>query len=193
MARAFLALQAVFAALFLVRELMGYRHSGAAGAPRAEQATSTPRAGLLLLPHAVGISFVIWGITNSMNARRGHLPMSPLVIVGIAALVAAWALAFWALRVFESWRLLPRLEAGHALCVDGPYRYVRHPIYLAMDLWAVGSALACPWPSTLIGAAIVLVAGDLRGRAEEALLLSAFGDEYRAYAAKVSRFVPGIY
>jgi len=193
MAWAFLALQAVFPALFLVRELMGYRHSGGVSSPRAEQVTSTPRAGLLLLPHAVGITFVIWGITNSMNARRGHLPMSPPVIAGIAALVAAWALAYWALRVFESWRLLPRLEAGHALCVDGPYRYVRHPIYLAMDLWAAGSALACPWPLTLVGTAIVLVGGDLRGRAEEALLLSAFGDEYRAYAAKVSRFVPGIY
>ena len=119
--------------------------------------------------------------------------MSPPVIAGIAALVAAWAVAFWALRVFESWRLLPRLAAGHALCVDGPYRHVRHPIYLAMDLWAIGSALACPWPLTLVGAVIVLVAGDLRGRAEEALLLSVFGDEYRAYAAKVSRFVPGIY
>ncbi|HTP28674.1 MAG TPA: isoprenylcysteine carboxylmethyltransferase family protein [Anaeromyxobacteraceae bacterium] len=193
MARAFLALQALFAGLFLVRELMGYRHSGGAGSPRAEQVTSTPRAGLHLLPHAVGIAFVIWGVTNSMNARRGQLPMSPPVIAGIALLVAAWALAFWALRVFESWRLLPRLEAGHALCVDGPYRHVRHPIYLAMDLWAVGSVLACPWPLTLVGVVIVLVAGDLRGRAEEALLLSAFGDEYRAYKAKVSRFVPGIY
>jgi len=193
MAWAFLVMQAAFVGLFILRGLMGYRHPGGADSPRAGAVTATPRAGLLLIPHTVGISLIIWGITHAFNTRPGPLPVSPLVLAGLAALLVAIALSFWALRVFESWRLLPRLDAGHALCVDGPYRYVRHPIYLAMDLWAVGSALVCLGALTVLGMAIVFVGSDLRGRAEEQLLISAFGDEYRAYAAKVSRFVPGIY
>jgi protein-S-isoprenylcysteine O-methyltransferase Ste14 len=98
-----------------------------------------------------------------------------------------------ALRVFTSWRLLARLDAGHALCVDGPYRFVRHPIYLAMDLWAVGSALTCPTAATIAGAAVIFVGSDLRARAEEGFLVAVFGDEYRAYAARVRRLLPGVY
>jgi protein-S-isoprenylcysteine O-methyltransferase Ste14 len=39
----------------------------------------------------------------------------------------------------------------------------------------------------------VFLSGDLRARAEEKVLLAAFGDRYREYAARVKRFVPGVY
>ncbi len=77
--------------------------------------------------------------------------------------------------------------------VDGPYQIVRHPIYLAMDLWALGSTLTCPAAVTLVGAAVIFIGGELRARAEERLLLEVFGETYRAYAGRVRRPVPGVY
>jgi protein-S-isoprenylcysteine O-methyltransferase Ste14 len=193
MAFAFLAAQALFVALFFIRALVGHSSSAQAGASEAQKARAAPRALGLLALHAVGIILVVWGITNTFNARHGQMPASPLAFAGLLILLAASGLAWWALRVFRSWRLLPRLDAGHALCVDGPFRFVRHPIYLAMDVWAAGSALACPATMTLVGLVFVIVGSDVRARAEEKLLLGAFGDEYRAYMDRVRRFVPGLY
>ncbi len=141
----------------------------------------------------VGIALVSLGITQAFLSRQARFPASPRVILGLGILLTASALAMWALRVFTSWRLLARLDVGHALCVDGPYRFVRHPIYLAVDLWALGSALAFPGAATLVGAGAVFVGGDLRSRAEERLLTEVFGDDYRAYAARARRLLPGIY
>ncbi len=74
-----------------------------------------------------------------------------------------------------------------------PRQVVRQPIYVSMYLWALASALTCPAAATSAGAAVVLVGNDLRARGEKKLLLEVFGAEYRAYAARVWRFLPGIY
>jgi len=37
------------------------------------------------------------------------------------------------------------------------------------------------------------VGSDLRARAEEKLLLQAFGASYREFIARTSRFIPGLY
>jgi protein-S-isoprenylcysteine O-methyltransferase Ste14 len=143
--------------------------------------------------HVVGIAVVALGISNTFAARQRSFNASLSVLVGLGCLTAASVLAAWALRVFRSWRLLARLDAGHTLCVEGPYRYVRHPIYLAMDLWATGSALACPSAATILGAIVVFVGSELRARAEEKLLTRVFGEDYRAYASRTRRLLPGIY
>jgi len=107
--------------------------------------------------------------------------------------VLATALVVWALAVFRSWRLAARIEAGHELCTAGPFREVRHPIYLATLLLNVGTFLWIPTVLVALGGAICGIAADRRARAEERLLFEAFGSAYRDYASGVKRFVPGIY
>jgi protein-S-isoprenylcysteine O-methyltransferase Ste14 len=89
--------------------------------------------------------------------------------------------------------LAARIELGHELCTAGPFRWVRHPIYLAMDLLAIGTWLWAPTALVAVGAALVVLAGDLRGRTEERLLHQAFGESYDRYQRRAWRFVPGIY
>lgn len=83
-----------------------------------------------------------------------------------------------------------RVSHDHALVVEGPFRFVRHPAYSGdLALW-LGSALATLnvfllvlWPLYLFGASV-------QSRVEDRLLESRFGDEYRRYATRVGRFVP---
>jgi protein-S-isoprenylcysteine O-methyltransferase Ste14 len=80
----------------------------------------------------------------------------------------------------------------HALITTGPYRYVRHPFYLAFFLAIVGgSMVAANWFLLLAGLvpAIFIIA---RTPIEEAKLVERFGDEYRDYIAKTGRFLPTV-
>jgi protein-S-isoprenylcysteine O-methyltransferase Ste14 len=192
MTKAFLVAQALFLCVFVLRMLTG-RRTREPSAPRAKAPRAAPRAHALVLFHAGGAAVVSVGISRVLDSLRLHLVPSPRTVVGLGAVFAASALAMWALRVFTSWRLLAKVDVGHALCVEGPYQFVRHPLYGAMDLWAVGSALACPTAWTIAGVAIVIIGSDLRSRTEERLLLEVFGEEYRKYAGRVWRRVPCIY
>lgn len=99
----------------------------------------------------------------------------------------------WSSLVLRSWRLLPKVEADHELCTTGPYGFVRHPMYLAINLLAVGSAVWVPTGVVILATLMLIVGSDLRGRMEEKVLLEAFGDRYRDYQRRVRRTLPGIY
>jgi protein-S-isoprenylcysteine O-methyltransferase Ste14 len=74
----------------------------------------------------------------------------------------------------------------------GPYRYIRHPIYAAMCLFAlVGVAAHCSWVAGLCGG-IVLASAVIRILCEEALVAVHY-PEYSHYAATTWRMVPYIY
>jgi protein-S-isoprenylcysteine O-methyltransferase Ste14 len=102
-------------------------------------------------------------------------------------------LACWALAHFASWRLRAKVDVGHRLATEGPFRHIRHPIYAGLDLLAIGSALWVPTLTLWAAALLMFVGGDLRARAEERLLRQVFGAAYDDYRARTSRFVPGLY
>lgn len=82
------------------------------------------------------------------------------------------------------------VRAGATLVESGPYRFVRHPLYLFGGLAWIGMALltsnALPFAFGL-GAVSALVA---RTRVEEEVLEETFGEPYRAYRARTGRFLP---
>ena len=81
-------------------------------------------------------------------------------------------------------------RARHTLVTTGPYRWVRHPFYVATALaWAANSLVIANWFVAATGAATVglLV---LRTRIEEEKLVERFGVEYKTYMACTGRFFP---
>ncbi len=131
--------------------------------------------GIAVIPHRVPDWFT------------GQRIAGTLVIAGGAALVVS------ALIYFRSWRFRAAVDTHHQLATGGPFRLMRHPIYMGLNLLALGSAI---WvPTAVVWAAFVLMAigSDLRARAEENLLMQVFGSSYREYHARTRRFVPGIY
>jgi protein-S-isoprenylcysteine O-methyltransferase Ste14 len=103
--------------------------------------------------------------------------------------LAGTLLAFWsAWYLGTSFSLLPQ---ARRLVTTGPYRFVRHPIYLGgllitvAEVWLRFSPLVLALNLLFVGAQVV------RLRYEEAVLERAF-PEYREYRARTSALIPGI-
>jgi protein-S-isoprenylcysteine O-methyltransferase Ste14 len=145
----------------------------------------------------------IWGIGNrfplwawlALELNRLGLVSSavaaPLVIV-VAALIAAkgavlriWGAAFLGYDTVHH----EQMQAG-AVMADGPYRYVRNPLYLG--LWFTIAALAFLMPPT--GALFVLIAVPLfllrLVLCEESFLAGQLGQPYQDYLCAVPRLFP---
>jgi len=83
-----------------------------------------------------------------------------------------------------------QLKRDHELIVAGPYRWVRHPIYLAELVMILGVTVVDPRVVPLLGAIVVGVLQVIRIRAEERLLRSTFPG-FGAYATATRyRLVP---
>jgi protein-S-isoprenylcysteine O-methyltransferase Ste14 len=82
-----------------------------------------------------------------------------------------------------------KMIAGKVMA-DGPYRFVRNPLYIG--IWCMVAALAFLMPATGALLAIVLISIFLLRLTlgEEAFLSSQLGEPYRAYLRAVPRFIP---
>ena len=93
-----------------------------------------------------------------------------------------------------NWSITLEVREKHQLVTHGIYRWVRHPMYLALFLYSAGQALVLPnWlvgPS--YGFAMVLLFALRVGR-EERMMHEEFGKDYEAYAATTRRLLPGIW
>lgn len=101
----------------------------------------------------------------------------------------------WALKFYDGSRLLGlhQLRApasaseDEPLRLDGPHRWVRHPLYLAafMILW--GRALDPAGVATAMFGSVYLILGTWH---EEQGLMRLYGAQYAAYRAVVPAFLP---
>ncbi len=83
------------------------------------------------------------------------------------------------------------LYQDHKLIRIGPYRYVRHPMYLAVILAAFGALLIFrTWAMVLFS--VLSLGVILRARREERLLGEEFGEEWEAYCQEVNGWIPTI-
>lgn len=112
---------------------------------------------------------------------------TPLVVAGdlVTLGACAWLLAA-VLALGRCFGVLPEVRG---LVMRGPYRIVRHPIYLGELGACVGLVLAAPTAWNAAVAVFFAAAQGVRIRFEEAALAAEF-PEYRAYAAQTPRLVP---
>jgi len=128
--------------------------------------------------------------------RFGWSRIPPLISwLGFASVLAAWIIVFRAFRVnsFLSGFVRIQFDRGQTVCTTGPYRFVRHPMYLANILSSVGVPLFLGSMFGLIPAGLITALFGLRTSLEDKTLQNELPG-YADYAANVCwRLVPGIW
>ncbi len=180
----------VAVAAWLVFELvMRVRQGRRAGGP----ATRDPTA-FVLIPCLVAAV-----IAAEQLGRHGPLPWPGglvwPVVAGVALIAAGVGLRAWSIGTLgRFFQYQIKVQPGHRVVTDGPYRYVRHPSYSGIALVLAGIALACDDVLSLLAVAILAGAGlAVRIRAEERQLTQVLGAEYEHFAAGRKRLVPGVW
>ena len=115
--------------------------------------------------------------------RRSLLASSAVVLLG--TLFTIWSLA----TLGRCFGLFPEVRG---LVLRGPYRLVRHPVYLGELVSALGLLLAKPHPLVVALFAVFVALQYWRTIYEERALAAAYPSEYPAYARRVPRLVPGL-
>ena len=146
----------------------------------------------LLVPGSVA-GLVPWLIATQPGPRIAWLlagEWHPLALVPMAVGFALY-LACAGRFVVEGHGTPAPIDPPRQLVVRGPYRWVRNPMYVAVAAVLLGEVLlsASAWLAAY--AAFVCLAFHLFVRLyEEPHLTAQFGEPYRAYAARVPRWIP---
>lgn len=109
------------------------------------------------------------------------------LLLGIAAAIRTWAAAYLQSDVVHD----PALHT-ETLVADGPYRYVRNPLYLGTFLLSIGLGLLASRSGFLllaVGAAIRIL--RLIGR-EESELEKQQGERFREFCRRVPKLIPSL-
>jgi protein-S-isoprenylcysteine O-methyltransferase Ste14 len=116
----------------------------------------------------------------------------PVSAAGGVLCLARAALKIWAVRTLgTAWSAFIEVREGQRLVREGPYRFVRHPVYLSAFVEVVCIPMIALAPMSAAFAVLIhwpLI--WLRTRAEEATLQSQFGEAYEAYRRDVPAFFP---
>jgi protein-S-isoprenylcysteine O-methyltransferase Ste14 len=186
----------VFWSMFGVTLLvLRWRDRGAPApqAPAAHPEATAPYSRALVAAHGVAFALMYMGMGGKIIPHRVPQWFPGQRGVGSLVIVAGGALMSWSLTAFRSWRFRAKIDRDHQLATDGPFRFIRHPIYMGLNMLALGTAVWVPALLTWLAVAAMAVGGDLRARAEEKLLVTAFGGSYTEFMSRTSRFIPGLY
>jgi protein-S-isoprenylcysteine O-methyltransferase Ste14 len=179
----------VFAGIFLLRKRP----------PKETEAKRDGRALLGVFLQMCGY-FLVWfqppgtRFLPPVAALSGVLGIVFAVFTISLAAVSVWLMKSAVRTLGKQWAVAARLVEGHKLITEGPYAYVRNPIYTGMFGMLLATGLAMEHWIATIAAVVIFAAGlVIRVRTEEKLLRAAFGKEFEDYAQRVPAVIPGIY
>jgi protein-S-isoprenylcysteine O-methyltransferase Ste14 len=125
--------------------------------------------------------------------RRRFFPESdmPLLWAGLALTAAGIGFAIWArLWIGRNWSSAVTIKEQHELIQNGPYRFVRHPIYSGLLLAFLGTAIVHGEVRGLVGFPLAVLGWGFKLRMEETFMVQQFGNAYLDYKQRVKALVP---
>jgi protein-S-isoprenylcysteine O-methyltransferase Ste14 len=114
--------------------------------------------------------------------------------LGLGLVVLGYAGTLWAYAAMgNSWRMGVNANEKTALVSRGPFRWVRHPIYLLQILMLAGATLLLPTPVSFAALATHYVCVRLKARDEEKFLTRVHGAAYREYMFRTGGLCPRLF
>jgi protein-S-isoprenylcysteine O-methyltransferase Ste14 len=162
--------------------------------PSRRVVARAPRAIIGIVLQAIAFALV-WGVgvPRLILVWRGSTRVDVYVTISASVIaVVALGLVFVAMHYLgRQWAITARTIERHELVTAGPYRAVRHPIYLGVGGFfiAIGLLLAPVW--ALLAACVFYAVGTaIRIRAEDGLMAATFGAAFEEYRRRVPALIP---
>jgi len=114
--------------------------------------------------------------------------------IGIGISMFGFGLLQWAqVTLANNWSDTPRMMKDQVLITNGPYRFIRHPIYTAFIL-ILGSLLfvSSNWLIGFCWSGMVILEVFSRIKFEESLMVEYFGKDYSEYMKKTGKIFPRV-
>ena len=122
--------------------------------------------------------YSLLGMTGDPHTSPIHLISEVLITGGLIFLAATW-------------RYLHKAQQNNSVATTGPYKYVRHPQYVAFIAVMLGFLVQWPTILTVLMFPVLVRMYLWLAKREEEEAIEQFGDAYVQYAAVTPRFIPG--
>jgi protein-S-isoprenylcysteine O-methyltransferase Ste14 len=139
----------------------------------------------------LGICFILWRPVPFLPSTSVRIA---ILMVGTLLYFLGLALYLWGAKTLgtmykPSSAFGVQLNVEHKLITYGPFALVRHPLYLGLQVAAVGGLLVYRnW--TFVFIAVNFLGLFFRARREEQALAAEFGKEWEMYASQVPAWMP---
>ncbi len=140
---------------------------------------------------------VAWLVFISFDAVRFHWSPVPVggQVAGLVVLLCSFYIFFLTFRENSYLSPVVRIqeERGHAVVSTGPYHYVRHPMYVGIVLFTLGTPLLLgSWYGVLVGLVLIVLVARRAVLEERTLRKELHG--YPDYMAQVKyRLIPRVW
>ncbi|MHA2119354.1 MAG: isoprenylcysteine carboxylmethyltransferase family protein [Candidatus Thorarchaeota archaeon] len=120
------------------------------------------------------------------------LPLGALVQwLGIVIAIPPLFYLIWVHQHLDTqWSIALELQEDHKLIISGPYRRVRHPMYLGIFVYTTGLILIASDILVFVFFAFSIWVNYRRIPSEEEMMTEQFGDEYLEYMRRTGRIFP---
>ena len=171
-----------------------YRHNPSLVQERTRLGGSNQKGWDKILFTAILVLTFAWLVVMALDAVRfqwSHVSVA-LQIIGGVILLFSFYLLFLTFRENSYLSPVVRVQSdrGHSVVSTGPYHFVRHPMYAAILVFVIGTALLLgSWVGVVFGLFLMLLLAR-RAMLEESTLQQEL-DGYRAYMTSVKyRIIP---
>lgn len=134
----------------------------------------------------VAIQFIGIGLSIYPFNYSGHNPYFFLLFSFAGGILGLAALFY---NRIGNFRVYPELKPGFQLITNGPYNYIRHPMYTSVILIMIGFSSYLNAPYNYLGLSMTVIAVTLKALKEEHLIATE-NPAYKEYMFRTTRFVP---
>lgn len=186
----------IFVVMWVCTGLIRMPHNSKYKKTEKIKSKKTSREKFLVFLAAIGMMIVpmIYVFTPWLNSLNMGLP-DWARWVGIIGFGFGLILFWWVHKTLgKNWSPILEIRKNHKLITNGPYKYIRHPMYTQIWIWVICQWLILSnWVVGLVGILTWTILYVIRIPEEEKMMVEEFGQEYEDYMRKTKKIIPWVY